>query len=114
MSFPACVPDFLFDAFKTAEFQSRSAPGFFGTHPCRQIVRDLSFQMEAQFFVESAFRTGLVEETPEPTHCSDSYSTVRRIRATASVIRSQLRTSSSNCLRPFLVSAYNLASLPVS
>src|SRR5947207_14873201 len=105
MSFPACVPDFLFDAFKTAEFQSRSAPGFFGTHRCRQIVRDVSFQMEAQFCVESAFRTGLVEETPGPTHCSDSYSTVRRIRATPSVIPPQLRTSSCSCLGLFVVSA---------
>ena len=104
MSLPPYIADFFFNAFKAAEFQSRSTLGFFWWHAAIHIISDLLFKMDAQFFVELAFGARFVNEPAQPVHHSAPYSVVRRITATASDSRSQFRTSVSNCFLPFLVS----------
>jgi hypothetical protein len=68
VGFPPGVADFLFDAFKSPEFELSAPPGFVGTQTCGHIIGDLLFKMEAQFFVEMLFGARFLKQATDPVH----------------------------------------------
>src|SRR5437879_7459892 len=63
----ACA-GFLFDGFEAAEVEVGAAAGFFGGSACGDVIRDLTFEMEAEFVVEMFLGLLFAEETKRPVH----------------------------------------------